>query len=598
MQSLVGTSILRLNTMSVLGSFADMPRLGRFFHKTLLLAALPVGLFAFTGAGRADVIADVNAQLLNIIQYTSPALIDGPPNVAREIAMVNGAMYDAVNAASGGTGSTGSFYYQAGPVSNASAATAALAAAYSVMNNLYGTSSIYRTMQGQTTLYNTLTLQVAPSAAQYAGIAAQLNALSNALSTSIANDNTAFAGSGTNGSALGAAAATAMINGRAGDGGTAAMLSTLAAPYRPVTTAGVYATPAGRPPLEPTAGSVTPFVIDTTAQNNVVATVPGPPPVASAAYAAQVLQTGCQGSSGALTANMVAACQAAGWAPQTAAQAQAALYWNDPGGTYQPPGHWLQIADSAAVSTSLGLLRHAQEDALLGAAMSDAGAAAWQVKFAENRWRPITAIQNCATWASTFYPSGACDPNWNSLIATPPHPDYLAGHPAFSGAAATVLDNFFQADNISFTSASQVYCNAGSTNRDGLGNIVSCTLGATTYFANNLANCNNAGSEAPLNADFSVNTNYNASPLICPITIAFSGFQAASGGDLGSTFSRVAGGIHTSAAVGDALALGNAIGQLVSNDGNIPEPGTLAVLTVALAGMAMTRRRAVAGLVR
>jgi hypothetical protein len=94
MQSLVGTSILRLNTMSVLGSFADMPRLGRFFHKTLLLAALPVGVFAFAGTGRADVIADVNAQLLNIIQYTSPALIDGPPNVAREIAMVNGAMYD------------------------------------------------------------------------------------------------------------------------------------------------------------------------------------------------------------------------------------------------------------------------------------------------------------------------------------------------------------------------------------------------------------------------------------------------------------------------------------------------------------------------
>ena len=584
--------------MRAIGNCLGMGHSGRSLRKALLLAAVPAGLFAFGGESRADVIADVNADLLNIIQYTSPALIDGPPNVAREIAMVNGAMYDAVNAASGGTGSTGSLYYQGGPVSNASATTAALSAAYSVMNNLYGTSSIYRTMQGNTISYNGNTLQVAPSAAQYAGITAQLNALSTALSNSIALDNSAVSGSGTNGSALGAAAATAMINGRAGDGGTAAMLSTLTAPHVPVTTAGVYATPAGRPPLEPTAGTVTPFVIDTTAQNSVAATVPVPPPVASAAYAAQVLQTGCQGSSGALTANMITACQTAGWAPQTAAQAQAALYWNDPGGTYQPPGHWLQIADSAAQSTNLSLLRHAQEDALLGAAMSDAGAVAWQVKFADNRWRPITAIQNCATWNSPIYPSGACDPLWNSLIATPPHPDYLAGHPAFSGAAATVLDNFFQADNIAFTSASQVYCNAGTTNRDGLGNIVSCTLNATTYSANNPADCNNAGSQAPLNADFTVNTSYNRSPLICPITIAFAGFQAASSGDLGSTFSRVAGGIHTSQAVTGALAMGNAIGQAVSNQGNIPEPRTLAVLAVALAGVVVSRRRGVLGMVR
>jgi hypothetical protein len=557
-------------------------------------------MVALAGSGRADVISDVNQDLLTIIANTSPALIDGPPNVAREIAMVDGAMYDAVNAATGGIGSTQSLYYTGGPIANANAATAALSAAYTVMNNLYGTSSLYRTLQGQTISYNGLTLQVAPSAAQYAGITAQLNNVLTELNTAAAAANTASTGTGTTGQTLGTAAANAMIAGRASDNGVAAMLATIQAPnitYQGVTTAGVYADPNTRPALEPTAGNVATFVTTASQQTAAVASVPGPPAVGSAAYAAQVLQTACQGSSGALPSGAVAACQAAGWTPQTGAQAQSALYWNDPGGTYQPPGHWLQIADAVAASTNLSLLQHTQEDALLGAAMSDAGAAPWAVKFADNRWRPITAIQNCATWNNAFFPSGACDPTWNSLIATPPHPDYLAGHPAFSGAAATVLDNFFQTDNIAFTVSSQVYCNTGSTQRDSLGNIVSCTLNGTVYAynPNDLSSCNNAATQPPLNADYTVNPLYNNSPLICPIAESFSGFQDASSGDLGSTFSRVVGGIHTPQAVTDALALGNQIGQTVANDANVPEPGPLAVLAVALAGIAAVRRRVVAG---
>ncbi len=467
-------------------------------------------MMAFAEPGRADVISDVNQDLLTIIADTSPSLIDGPPNVAREIAMVDGAMYDAVNAATGGTGSTPSFYYTGGPVTNANAATAALSAAYTVMNNLYGTSSLYNTLRGQTINYNGLTLPVAPSAAQYAGITAQLNNVLTELNTTAAAANTTATGTGTTGQTLGSAAGNAMIAGRASDNGTAAMLSTIQAPnttYQGVTTAGVYADPTTRPALEPAASQVTPFVATPSQQAAAVATVPGPPPVGSAAYAAQVLQTACQGSSGVLPSAAVAACQAAGWTPQTAAQAQSALYWNDPGGTYQPPGHWLQIADAAAATTGISLLQHAQEDALVGAAMSDAGAAGWDVKFADGRWRPITAIQNCATWNNPYFPTGACDSTWNSLIATPPHPDYVAGHPAFSGAAATVLDNFFGTDNVGFTVASQVYCNTGSTQRDSLGNIISCTLNGTvyTYNPNDLSSCNNAGTQPPLNADFTVN---------------------------------------------------------------------------------------------
>jgi hypothetical protein len=57
--------------------------------------------FIAPGCARANVVIDVNNALLNIIQNTSGALVDGPPEAAREIALIDGAMFDAVNAASG-----------------------------------------------------------------------------------------------------------------------------------------------------------------------------------------------------------------------------------------------------------------------------------------------------------------------------------------------------------------------------------------------------------------------------------------------------------------------------------------------------------------
>ena len=44
---------------------------------------------AFAGSG--NVIIDVNNALLSIIVNTSAALVDGPPEVAREIALIDGA---------------------------------------------------------------------------------------------------------------------------------------------------------------------------------------------------------------------------------------------------------------------------------------------------------------------------------------------------------------------------------------------------------------------------------------------------------------------------------------------------------------------------
>src|SRR5208283_4802896 len=149
------------------------------------------------------------------------------------------------------------------------------------------------------------------------------------------------------GIALGTAAADAMIASRANDGSRAANLQTLT-PYVPANEGqpGVYVPPTGRPAMTPTWGTVAPFGMSSTTLSTLVATVPAPPPITSQAYAAQVLQTECEGSGTALPSAIESVCEAHGYYPESSEEAAAALFWNDPGGTYQPPGHWLQIADN------------------------------------------------------------------------------------------------------------------------------------------------------------------------------------------------------------------------------------------------------------
>ena len=179
----------------------------------------------------------------------------------------------------------------------------------------------------------------------------------------------------------------------------------------------------------------------------------------------------------ALPSGVESVCAAHGFLPERAREAQAALFWDDPGGTSQPPGHWLQIADTVTAAAGSDLLQTARATALAGIAMDDAGIATWETKYNYNSWRPFSAIQDCSGWNANFT---TCDASWSSLIATPPHPDYLAGHPAFSGAAATALDAALGTDNIAFTSTSDAYCNAGTTMTDAEGHIIGCTLDGTS----------------------------------------------------------------------------------------------------------------------
>ena len=83
-------------------------------------------------------------------------------------------------------------------------------------------------------------------------------------------------------------------------------------------------------------------------------------------------------------------------------------------------------------------------------ALADAAILAWDAKYAYETWRPITAIQQAGTDGND---STSADPAWQSLLITPPFPEYVSGHSTFSGAAAEILTALL-GDNVAFTTSS------------------------------------------------------------------------------------------------------------------------------------------------
>jgi hypothetical protein len=88
--------------------------------------------------------------------------------------------------------------------------------------------------------------------------------------------------------------------------------------------------------------------------------------------------------------------------------------------------------------------------ALLNVALADAAIVCWDMKFACNLWRPVTAIQEADTDGND---RTQADPRWQPLLDTPPFPSCTSGHSTFSGAAAAILTLYFGRDELTFTDA-------------------------------------------------------------------------------------------------------------------------------------------------
>ncbi len=172
-------------------------------------------------------------------------------------------------------------------------------------------------------------------------------------------------------------------------------------------------------------------------QADVINNRPAPPPaLTSEQYATEFNQVKDLGAANSTT--------------RTADQTQIAQFWADGGGTFTPPGHWNQIAQDVARDQFNSLLDNARLFAALDVAEADAAICCWDTKYADSRWRPITAIQNADKDGNDLT---TADTTWTSLLTTPNFPSYTSGHSTFSGAAATVLTSFY-GDNYTFSTTS------------------------------------------------------------------------------------------------------------------------------------------------
>jgi membrane-associated phospholipid phosphatase len=173
------------------------------------------------------------------------------------------------------------------------------------------------------------------------------------------------------------------------------------------------------PPLEPLAGYWDPWLLQSPSQFR----PPTPPALQGAFPSAQFL---AEANEVKQTVDSL-----------TEAQRTIAVYWADnPGQSFTPPGHWAQIAAEQVVAAQVSTPRAARALALVAVALADSAIACWDAKY--NYWvvRPITAIRTMS--GQPFY-----DPNFNTVIATPPFPSYTSGHSTFSGCGSAVLEYLF-----------------------------------------------------------------------------------------------------------------------------------------------------------
>jgi hypothetical protein len=115
-------------------------------------------------------------------------------------------------------------------------------------------------------------------------------------------------------------------------------------------------------------------------------------------------------------------------------------FWGD-----QPMLQWNRAWRGIAIARALSGLDAARFFAMLSTAGSDALIACWDAKYQFMFWRPVTAIR-----------AAGDDPTWISLVTTPNHPEYPAGHGCFSGASTHTLARFFDTDAVDFTIDSTV----------------------------------------------------------------------------------------------------------------------------------------------
>ena len=324
-----------------------------------------------SSSSRANMVTDWNETAEAVIRASTPS----PPIQIRALAIVNAAIYDAVN----GIARTYQPYFvtDAAPPGARKEAAAAQAAFTALLGLFPAQASL-------------LEERLAESLARIPG--------DRRGSHSIAR-----------GRAWGEQVAQAVLAWRATDG-----LSTVVPPYFGGFAPGQWRSiPDGTVPgALPQYAMLVPFTMNNSSQFR-----PGPPPVLdSPQYAADV--------------NEVKAIGRVDSAIRTETQTQLSLLW-----AATSPLEENAVARSVA-PRRYALVDTARFFALINFAACDGMIAGFDAKYHYGFWRPFHAIRLADTDGN---PATEPDPSWTSLIPAPNHPEYISTHSTVTGATMRVL---------------------------------------------------------------------------------------------------------------------------------------------------------------
>jgi hypothetical protein len=188
---------------------------------------------------------------------------------------------------------------------------------------------------------------------------------------------------------------------------------------------------AGQPILDPTpwVGNVSPFLLRSTSQFRTA----GPQSLTSAAWAADF--------------NEVKALGSVNSAVRTPEQTHIALWWQS-----TPVRTWNEVARNLVSDPAYGisLADSARLFAMQNLAAADASINCWNDKYRYDFWRPWNAIPRAAEDGN---PATEPDPTWRALI-TAPYPSHPSGHLCIDGAHLRVMQFFFGTDKIPYGATS------------------------------------------------------------------------------------------------------------------------------------------------
>jgi hypothetical protein len=134
---------------------------------------------------------------------------------------------------------------------------------------------------------------------------------------------------------------------------------------------------------------------------------------------------------------------------RTPDQTAASRFW----GATNSVATWSSLYRNIADERGRSLADNARLFAMLYLAGADAAITVWVDKAKFSFWRPITAIREADNDGN---PRTASDSRWLPLVATPPYPDQPSGLSSLSGASVRTLQAFFGTDDVTFGATNAV----------------------------------------------------------------------------------------------------------------------------------------------